>query len=173
MVSGGECFLLAPAVFCQVLTSMLRWLILDFSSVPYPVNNFVTWIIWIGPNPFGWLSDKKLKFSDKIGFQLQSIANIIRVLLTSSKAFYFISGNNITLVFKMNIRFLLFVIPFFAVWGTNAQETPVKKKLQIGIKKRVDDCKVKSKKGDLLHMHYRVSQHRPKRFCFWCVPNRP
>ncbi|CAJ0946540.1 unnamed protein product, partial [Mesorhabditis belari] len=27
-------------------------------------------------------------------------------------------------------------------------------KLQIGIKKRVDNCEVKSRKGDLLHMHY-------------------
>ena len=31
------------------------------------------------------------------------------------------------------------------------------KKLQIGIKKRVDNCKVKSRKGDMLHMHYTVS----------------
>uniref|UniRef100_A0AAV2KUR2 peptidylprolyl isomerase n=1 Tax=Knipowitschia caucasica TaxID=637954 RepID=A0AAV2KUR2_KNICA len=29
-----------------------------------------------------------------------------------------------------------------------------KKKLQIGIKKRVDDCPVKSRKGDVLNMHY-------------------
>ncbi|XP_063234059.1 peptidyl-prolyl cis-trans isomerase FKBP2 [Bacillus rossius redtenbacheri] len=35
--------------------------------------------------------------------------------------------------------------------GTN---TNLKQKLQIGIKKRVENCKVKSKKGDLLHMHY-------------------
>lgn len=34
-----------------------------------------------------------------------------------------------------------------------------KKGLQIGIKKRVDpeECKVKSKKGDSLHMHYTVT----------------
>lgn len=34
------------------------------------------------------------------------------------------------------------------------------KKLQIGIKKRVDPekCKVKSRKGDVLHMHYTVNQ---------------
>jgi hypothetical protein len=31
------------------------------------------------------------------------------------------------------------------------------KKLQIGIKKRVDNCTVKSKRGDLLHMHYTVA----------------
>ncbi|KAG5851938.1 hypothetical protein ANANG_G00057150 [Anguilla anguilla] len=29
-----------------------------------------------------------------------------------------------------------------------------KKKLQIGIKKRVDNCPIKSRKGDVLHMHY-------------------
>lgn len=28
------------------------------------------------------------------------------------------------------------------------------KKLQIGVKKRVDDCPFKSKKGDFLHIHY-------------------
>ena len=31
------------------------------------------------------------------------------------------------------------------------------KKLQIGIKKRVENCTVKSKRGDLLHMHYTVT----------------
>ena len=30
------------------------------------------------------------------------------------------------------------------------------KKLQIGIKKRVESCTIKSKRGDLLHMHYTV-----------------
>ena len=29
-------------------------------------------------------------------------------------------------------------------------------KLQIGVKKRVDDCTNRSKKGDRLHMHYTV-----------------
>uniref|UniRef100_A0A8C4ZZ30 peptidylprolyl isomerase n=1 Tax=Gadus morhua TaxID=8049 RepID=A0A8C4ZZ30_GADMO len=29
-----------------------------------------------------------------------------------------------------------------------------KKKLQIGIKKRVDNCQMKSRKGDVLNMHY-------------------
>ncbi|XP_037071962.1 peptidyl-prolyl cis-trans isomerase FKBP2-like [Pollicipes pollicipes] len=28
------------------------------------------------------------------------------------------------------------------------------KKLQIGIKKRIEDCATKSRRGDLLHMHY-------------------
>ena len=36
-----------------------------------------------------------------------------------------------------------------------------KKKLQIGVKKRVDAelCKIKSRKGDSLSMHYTVSHH--------------
>lgn len=32
----------------------------------------------------------------------------------------------------------------------------VKKKLQIGVKRRIDNCRIKSKKGDFLHMHYTV-----------------
>jgi len=30
------------------------------------------------------------------------------------------------------------------------------KKLQIGVKKRVENCERKSSKGDILHIHYRV-----------------
>ncbi|XP_058015932.1 peptidyl-prolyl cis-trans isomerase FKBP2 isoform X1 [Ahaetulla prasina] len=32
--------------------------------------------------------------------------------------------------------------------------TEGKRKLQIGVKKRVDNCPIKSRKGDVLHMHY-------------------
>ncbi|XP_046420661.1 peptidyl-prolyl cis-trans isomerase FKBP2 [Neodiprion virginianus] len=37
--------------------------------------------------------------------------------------------------------------------GANVNDG-TKRKLQIGIKKRVDKCKVKSKKGDTLYVHY-------------------
>lgn len=30
-------------------------------------------------------------------------------------------------------------------------------KLKIGIKKRIENCTVKTRKGDLVHMHYTVS----------------
>lgn len=33
-----------------------------------------------------------------------------------------------------------------------------KRKLQIGVKKRVDHCPIKSRKGDVLHMHYTVGE---------------
>ena len=36
------------------------------------------------------------------------------------------------------------------------------KKLQIGVKKRVENCDRKSSKGDILHIHYKVCQ------CFCC-----
>jgi len=54
----------------------------------------------------------------------------------------------------------LFVVVFSNVnlsLGDGDKNTNLKKKLQIGVKKRVDNCQVKSKKGDFLHMHYRVS----------------
>ena len=34
--------------------------------------------------------------------------------------------------------------------------TLAEEKLQIGIKKKAENCDVKSKKGDRLHMHYTV-----------------
>lgn len=33
-------------------------------------------------------------------------------------------------------------------------------KLQIGIKKRVEDCTMKTRKNDLVHIHYTVSDRR-------------
>ncbi|XP_014242759.1 peptidyl-prolyl cis-trans isomerase FKBP2-like [Cimex lectularius] len=51
----------------------------------------------------------------------------------------------------MNFAFLGILILGFA--SLSSGDEP-KKKLQIGIKKRVENCKVKSAKGDLLHMHY-------------------
>lgn len=50
------------------------------------------------------------------------------------------------------ISLLLFVVTVDVI-NADAKVT----KLQIGVKKRVDNCSVKSKKGDVLHMHYTVS----------------
>ncbi|XP_052106788.1 peptidyl-prolyl cis-trans isomerase FKBP2-like [Mytilus californianus] len=46
---------------------------------------------------------------------------------------------------------LLVLLMVVEAW---AGEEEKKKKLQIGVKKRVDNCKIKSRKGDTLHMHY-------------------
>ena len=40
------------------------------------------------------------------------------------------------------------------------------KKLQIGVKKRVENCATRSKSGDTLHMHYTVSE-RIQMIVFW------
>ena len=52
------------------------------------------------------------------------------------------------------MNFVGFLIVCFAALAL-AQEGK-SKKLQIGIKKRVENCSIKSKRGDLLHMHYTV-----------------
>lgn len=50
----------------------------------------------------------------------------------------------------MLLAVTLVSIPMALVQGAE------KKKLQIGIKKRVDNCPIKSRKGDVLNMHYTV-----------------
>lgn len=53
---------------------------------------------------------------------------------------------------------LLFaVILVVVVLESNAEQKKKVKKLQIGVKKRVKDCKMRSKREDSLHMHYTVS----------------
>lgn len=37
-----------------------------------------------------------------------------------------------------------------------AQSVHAEAKLKIGVKKRVENCTVRTKKGDLVHMHYTV-----------------
>lgn len=49
--------------------------------------------------------------------------------------------------------FILFAVTVLSL-STVAVSGAEKKKLQIGIKKRVDNCPIKSRKGDVLNMHY-------------------
>ncbi|XP_004931279.2 peptidyl-prolyl cis-trans isomerase FKBP2 [Bombyx mori] len=49
---------------------------------------------------------------------------------------------------------LLFVLILMFMFKLVVIESTASKKLQIGIKKRPEDCSIKSRKGDLLHMHY-------------------
>lgn len=55
--------------------------------------------------------------------------------------------------YSCNVLQILVLVTLLYVTVTEAN-TP--KKLQIGVKKRPAECPVKSKKGDLLHMHYTV-----------------
>lgn len=55
---------------------------------------------------------------------------------------------------KMSIKFQLIFLACLLTLVIAKEGKP--KKLQIGVKKRVENCTVKSKRGDLLHMHYRV-----------------
>ncbi|KAF3835410.1 hypothetical protein F7725_027968 [Dissostichus mawsoni] len=52
------------------------------------------------------------------------------------------------------MRLLLFFAVTMLSLIPAAMSGAEKKKLQIGIKKRVDNCPIKSRKGDVLNMHY-------------------
>ena len=57
------------------------------------------------------------------------------------------------------MRLTLLCLSFLIVTISAFQQKEPKavKKLEVGIKKRVDNCTIKSRKGDTLHMLYRVS----------------
>lgn len=52
------------------------------------------------------------------------------------------------------IKITLFILIFMSVIAHVVVGSSGSKKLQIGVKKRPAECPTKSKKGDLLHMHY-------------------
>ncbi|XP_055948019.1 peptidyl-prolyl cis-trans isomerase FKBP2-like [Argiope bruennichi] len=60
---------------------------------------------------------------------------------------------------KYIVYILIFAGTFFSlinfVTNEDTKSAPKVKKLQIGVKKRVESCETKSKKGDVLHMHYK------------------
>ncbi|XP_059051821.1 peptidyl-prolyl cis-trans isomerase FKBP2 [Achroia grisella] len=57
--------------------------------------------------------------------------------------------------FNTLCKIMLFVLIFLSLFTQVVfGNSPAQKKLQIGIKKRPSECPIKSKKGDLLHMHY-------------------
>lgn len=55
---------------------------------------------------------------------------------------------------EMSLKFQLVLFACLVLVVLAKDSKP--KKLQIGIKKRVENCTIKSKRGDLLHMHYTV-----------------
>ncbi|KAK5639022.1 hypothetical protein RI129_011514 [Pyrocoelia pectoralis] len=58
---------------------------------------------------------------------------------------------------------ILFLITFATISEITAKDQP-KSKLKIGIKKRVENCVSKSKKGDLLHVHYKGNLENGEEF---------
>lgn len=65
----------------------------------------------------------------------------------------FVGYELVNIYAKMTFLAKLFVFIFIALVYANSDS---KNKLQIGIKKRIENCNIKSKKGDFLQMHYRV-----------------
>lgn len=50
------------------------------------------------------------------------------------------------------------VLVILSVFAATCYAANSQGKLQIGIKKRVEDCTTKTRKGDLVHIHYTVSE---------------
>ncbi|XP_063623726.1 peptidyl-prolyl cis-trans isomerase FKBP2 [Cydia splendana] len=51
-------------------------------------------------------------------------------------------------------KVMLFVLVLMSIISHVVIASTAPKKLQIGVKKRPSECPIKSRKGDLLHMHY-------------------
>ncbi len=87
------------------------------------------------------------------------MSNLVCFLRSKINFIHVISELMFLLSTDMRLNLLLAVtlmsISMALVQGTE------KKKLQIGIKKRVDNCPIKSRKGDVLNMHYTV--------CVWLL----
>ena len=56
---------------------------------------------------------------------------------------------------KMLLRLLVFVCMLLLALCPGESEGEAKK-LQIGVKKRPEECPIKTKPGDRVHMHYKV-----------------
>lgn len=59
---------------------------------------------------------------------------------------------------NMRLSWVLTVLSICLSALVTAAGAEGKRKLQIGVKKRVDHCPIKSRKGDVLHMHYTVGE---------------
>lgn len=67
----------------------------------------------------------------------------------------------------MRLNWVLTVLSICLSALATAAGAEGKRKLQIGVKKRVDHCPIKSRKGDVLHMHYTVGEGGGALGCGW------
>ncbi|MEQ2172465.1 FK506-binding protein 2A [Goodea atripinnis] len=94
---------------------------------------------------------------------IRSLCSYIRfgsgfaALYAFSNLQHFLSGHRTeasALSHRVTMRLFLLVVLAALSLSPAAVSGADKKKLQIGIKKRVDNCPIKSRKGDVLNMHY-------------------
>ncbi|KAF2885771.1 hypothetical protein ILUMI_20406 [Ignelater luminosus] len=62
------------------------------------------------------------------------------------------------------MNYLIILVIVFTISTFVESDNNSRKKLQIGIKKRIENCTTKTKKGDLLHMHYRGTLENGEEF---------
>ncbi|KAF5294725.1 hypothetical protein FQA39_LY00209 [Lamprigera yunnana] len=92
--------------------------------------------------------DNYLKMADDVAFDQEAYCTAWNELLSSLIDEVFKAK---TVVEDFRILIVLAVI---SIVQSNCKDQ-TKKKLKIGVKKRVENCETKSKKGDLLHVHYK------------------
>eukprot|EP00072_Mus_musculus_P049516 XP_006526734.2 PREDICTED: peptidyl-prolyl cis-trans isomerase FKBP2 isoform X1 [Mus musculus] len=67
----------------------------------------------------------------------------------------FLVGGGVAFAYRdMRLSWILTILSICLSALAAATGAEGKRKLQIGVKKRVDHCPIKSRKGDVLHMHY-------------------
>ncbi|XP_031245352.1 peptidyl-prolyl cis-trans isomerase FKBP2 isoform X1 [Mastomys coucha] len=67
----------------------------------------------------------------------------------------FLVGGGVAFAYRdMRLSWILTILSICLSALATATGAEGKRKLQIGVKKRVDHCPIKSRKGDVLHMHY-------------------
>ena len=71
------------------------------------------------------------------------------------------------------ICLLLLGSTIYLSWGDQTKDGPKNRKVQIGIKKRVENCPRKSKRGDSLSMHYTGTLEDGKEFDSSYSRNQP
>lgn len=59
----------------------------------------------------------------------------------------------------LTLKYLITIGTILLISDYTISDNKETKRLQIGIKKRSTNCEDKSKKGDLLHVHYKVYIH--------------
>jgi uncharacterized membrane protein len=57
---------------------------------------------------------------------------------------------------KVFVWVVVFIVLVCLLWSGESKAKTDTNKLQIGVKKRAENCEKKSKKGDKLQMHYTV-----------------
>ena len=103
-----------------------------------------------------------------VPFRQRTIVHLYRVVVcTISLHLFFLCLKMKKLLLSLGT--ILLVASHLSNGVGATEEKAAKKKLQIGVKKRVENCEQKSRRGDLLSMHYTVRVNTVIAMNFWTL----